>query len=118
MEGQQAQETLVKEIHVRTEDFEKCFTALQQLSMPLKLGEKMRAVIEYDPQKATTVFQYFGIEEIPEEMKRLFLYSMEKEEDTGNVIIRPMNGEGYITIHGAEEAKFFTDQILDCYQTT
>lgn len=118
MEGQQAQETLVNEIHMRTEDFEKCFTALQQLSMPLKLGEKMRIVAEYDPQKKTTIFQYFGVEEYPEEIKKLFLYSMEKEEDTGNVIIRPMNGESHITIHGAEEAKFFTDQILDYYQTT
>ncbi|MCM1217544.1 MAG: hypothetical protein NC331_14020 [Lachnospiraceae bacterium] len=63
MEGQQAQETLVKEIHMRTVDFEKCFTALQRLSMPLKLGEKMRAVMEYDPQKATTAFRYFKIEE-------------------------------------------------------
>lgn len=113
MEGQQVQETLVKEIHLRTEDFEKCFTVLQQFSMPLKLGKKMRVVIEYDPQKKTTVFQYFGIEEIQEEIKRLFLYSM--EEDIGNVIIRPMSGDGCITIHGAEEAKFFTDQILDYY---
>lgn len=70
------------------------------------------------PEKVRSHSQYFGIEKIPEEIKRLFLYSMEKEEDTGNVIIRPMNGEGCITIHGAEEAKFFTDQILDYYQTT
>lgn len=50
--------------------------------------------------------------------KKLFLYSMKKEEETGNVIICPMNGENHITIHGAEEAKFFTSQILDYYQTT
>ena len=43
---------------------------------------------------------------------------MKKEEETGNVIICPMNGENHITIHGAEEAKFFTSQILDYYQTT
>ncbi len=54
---------LVKEIHMNTIDFEKCFTAIQQLVEPLKLGRKMRVIIDYDPQKERAEFRYFKIEE-------------------------------------------------------
>lgn len=38
-------EKAVKEIHIRTADFEKGFIAMQQLALPFKLNEKMRVVI-------------------------------------------------------------------------
>ena len=56
-------EKAVKEIHIRTEDFEKGFIAMQQLATPFKLNEKMRVVIDYDPQKASTTARYFRVEE-------------------------------------------------------
>lgn len=56
-------EKAVKEIHIRTEEFEKGFIAMQQLAMPFKLNEKMRVVIDYDPQKASTTARYFKVAE-------------------------------------------------------
>lgn len=56
-------ETLVKDCNIRTTEFEKIFLILQQLASPLKLGKKMRIIIEYDPQKPSTNFKYFKIEE-------------------------------------------------------
>ena len=62
-----------------------------------------------------------GMQAMPahlEGIKGMFLYSMEKDDDSGYLTIRPMNGEDCITIHGAEKAKFFTSQIMGHYQTT
>ena len=56
-------EEIVKELHIRTKDFEKGFVAVQQLALPLELNKKMRVVLEYDPQKSSTTIQYFKIEE-------------------------------------------------------
>lgn len=55
--------TLYKEIHMNTDAFERGLVALQQLSIPLKLGKKTRVVIDYDPQKPSVTFQYFKVEE-------------------------------------------------------
>ncbi len=54
---------LVKEIHMNTVSFEKCFIAMQQTAEPLKQGKKMRIIIDYDPQKERAEFRYFTIEE-------------------------------------------------------
>lgn len=43
----------------------------------------------------------------------MYLYSMEKDPETGFVKIYPMNSEGCITIHGKEEARAFTNHLLD-----
>lgn len=55
-------EKVIKEIHIRTEAFEKGFIAMQQLVLPFELNEKMRVVIDYDPQKVSTKVRYFKIE--------------------------------------------------------
>lgn len=55
--------SLEKEIHMNTVNFEKCFIAAQQITEPLKLGKKMRVIIDYDPQKERAEFRYFTIEE-------------------------------------------------------
>lgn len=55
--------TLYKEIHMNTGDFERGLVALQQLTIPLKLGKKTRVVIDYDPQEPSVTFQYFKVEE-------------------------------------------------------
>jgi len=54
---------LVKEMHMNTVNFEKCFIAMQQMAESLKLGKKMRIIIDYDPQKERAEFRYFKIEE-------------------------------------------------------
>ncbi len=53
----------VKEINIRTADFEKGFIAMQQLAVPFEINGKMRVVIDYDPQKASTTARYFRVEE-------------------------------------------------------
>lgn len=44
----------VKEIQIRTIDFEKILTALQQVLSPFEVGKKKRVIVEYDPEKVTT----------------------------------------------------------------
>lgn len=55
--------TLYQETHMNTDAFERGLVALQQLSIPLKLGEKTRVAIDYDPQKPSVTFQYFKVGE-------------------------------------------------------
>lgn len=45
----------------------------------------------------------------------MFCYMMEKDLDSGNVEIYPMNDSDHITIHGVEEAELFTKMLLDCF---
>ena len=54
---------LVEERSIKSVEFEKLFLILQTLTSPLKLGKKMRIIVEYDPQKPHTNFKYFKIEE-------------------------------------------------------
>lgn len=54
---------LVKEIHMNTVDFEKGFVAMQQITEPLRLGKKMRVIVDYDPHEEKVKFQYFIIGE-------------------------------------------------------
>lgn len=61
--AEESKGSLVKEIHMNTVNFEKCFIAMQQTAEPLKLGKKMRVIIDYDPQKERAEFRYFTIEE-------------------------------------------------------
>lgn len=48
--------------------------------------------------------------------KKLFIYGISRNEKSGYIEIRPMNKDGSIIIRGAEEALFFINQILDCFQ--
>lgn len=48
--------------------------------------------------------------------KEQFLYGISRNEKTGYIEIRPMNKDGSIIIHGAEEAIFFISQILDYFR--
>lgn len=52
-----------------------------------------------------------------QEARKMFLFSMEQDEKTGAVIIRPMNEDNCITIHGADEAEFFIDHLRGYFRT-
>lgn len=51
-----------------------------------------------------------------EEMKKKFLYSMSRDDETGEIKICPMNDEKCITIHGETEAEFFINHLRDLVQ--
>jgi len=50
-------------------------------------------------------------------MKKGLLYAIEKDNETGEVKICPMNEENCIVIHGAEEVAVFIYRLLDHFQT-
>ncbi len=95
------------------------------------LGTKCRVVLNYDPalQKVTidTFIDKSGTDGVQErtmreiaepnscETKKMFLYGMSKNLETGAIEIYPMNGDA-ITIHGEAEAKFFTQRIMEYFQ--
>lgn len=109
----------VKEIHLRTTEFEKVFTALQQLSVPLKLGEKMRVMIDYDPQKQTTEFKYFAFKEpgkTDSALDEMFIFCTEIDKRTGNIMLSPPRGEKSIIIKCKDDVKVLTDYLMDCFQ--
>lgn len=73
----------------------------------------------------------YTFEMFPDEIEKLVEKPLSKEEkkmvgkmswgiqytsETDEVQIFPMNGN-QIIIHGKEEAKFFTDHLLDCFRT-
>ncbi len=49
------------------------------------------------------------------ENRKMFLYGMKKDPETGFVEIRPMDGNA-ITIHGEREAMFFIQRLIECFQ--
>ena len=51
-----------------------------------------------------------------DEFQKHCLWAMGYDPDTGTVTILPMNGDGSITIRSAEEARFFTDLLMDHYR--
>lgn len=51
------------------------------------------------------------------EIREMILYFINVDGDTGVVEICPAEGKRGITIHNKEEAQFFTDNLLDCFQT-
>lgn len=50
------------------------------------------------------------------QQEKNFLWGMEKEEGSENVEIFPMNGSDHITIHGEEEAIFFTKCLMNHFR--
>lgn len=48
--------------------------------------------------------------------EKKFLWGMEKEEGSENVEIFPMSGSDHITIHGEEEAAFFTKCLMNHFR--
>lgn len=61
VEGGETAGDVCIELHMRAEDFEKFFATLQQLPLPLKLEEKTRIVIEYNPKKKAVSCDFFKI---------------------------------------------------------
>lgn len=55
--------TFVNTISMNRENFEKLIYAIQLLPMPIQIGNKMRIIIDYDPQKSCVKFNYFIDEE-------------------------------------------------------
>ncbi len=53
-------------------------------------------------------------EETHQEKK--YLWGIEKEEGSERVEIFPMNGSDHITIHGEEEAIFFTEYLMNHFR--
>ncbi len=68
----------------------------------IELEDTMVAVAEQDYDEA---------------LKKYLRYAMERDHETGEVKIYPMNGENHITIHGIEDARLFTSHLLDYFQT-
>lgn len=50
-----------KIISMDTLNFEKFFSAMQALTKPLKLGQKKRVIVDYDPQEPKMIFRYFNL---------------------------------------------------------
>lgn len=51
-----------------------------------------------------------------EEIKGKFEWCVEKDEETGTVIIRPMNKENCITLYGADWVRWFIGILQDTIQ--
>lgn len=58
-----------------------------------------------------------NLKEEIEKIKKSLLYAIEKDSDTGEVRIYPMNEENCIKLHGAEELMIFIYRLLDRCQT-
>lgn len=54
---------------------------------------------------------------LDEKLQKCMRYAMEHDQKTGEIKIYPMNGTNYITIHGIEDARRFTNHLLDYFQT-
>lgn len=51
-----------------------------------------------------------------EELKKKLLFAISKDGETGKVEICPMNEKNCITLHGAEEVKWFINQLRETIQ--
>lgn len=51
-----------------------------------------------------------------EELKKKLLFAINQDTETGQVEICPMNGKNCITLHGAEEVKWFTNRLRETIQ--
>ncbi len=52
-----------------------------------------------------------------EELKKKILFAISKDNETGEVEICPMNEKGCITLHGAEEVKWFINRLWETIQS-
>ena len=48
-----------------------------------------------------------------EELKKKILFAVNKDSETGEIEICPMNEKKCITLHGAEEVKWFIDRLRE-----
>lgn len=51
-----------------------------------------------------------------EELKKKVLFAISKDTETGEIEICPMNERKCITLHGAEEVKWFINQLRETIQ--
>lgn len=51
------------------------------------------------------------------ELKKKILFAIDKDEETGEIEIYPMNEKKCITLHGAEETAWFIKQLWDAIQS-
>jgi len=51
-----------------------------------------------------------------EELKKKLLFAISEDRETGKVEICPMNEKNCITLHGAEEVKWFINQLRETIQ--
>ena len=75
--------------------------------------EDQGEVIRFDPSEVNEIELNEDEWRHAEEMMR---YSIAKNPETGCTEIHPMNGKEYIEIHGVEDAKFFTDHLMDSFR--